>query len=62
MENQQLIMKTYSKIQLARKYGVSYNTFKKWLMAIPEIKIDSTKRLLTPKDVEIIYKYLGKPN
>lgn len=55
-------MKTYSKIQLARKYGVSYNTFKKWLIAIPEIKIEPTKRLLTPKEIEIIYKNLGIPN
>jgi hypothetical protein len=55
-------MKTYSKSQLAKKYGVNYNTFKKWLMAIPEIKIVPTKRLLTPKDVEIIYKHLGLPN
>ena len=55
-------MKTYSKSQLAKKYGVSYNTFKKWLTAIPEITIVPTKRLLTPKDVEIIYKCLGIPN
>lgn len=54
-------MKTYSKIQLARKYGVSYNTFKKWLIAIPDIKVMPTKRLLTPKEVEIIFKVLGEP-
>ncbi len=55
-------MKTYSKSQLAKKYGVSYNTFKKWLKAIPEINIVPSKRLLTPRDVEIIYKNLGIPN
>ncbi len=55
-------MKTYSKSQLAKEYGVSYNTFKKWLKVIPEITIVASKRWLTPKDVEIIYKYLGIPN
>jgi len=62
MGNKQINMKTYSKSQLAKKYGVSYNTFKKWLIAIPEITITASKRLLTPKEVEIIYKYLGIPN
>ena len=56
------MMKTYSKTQLARKYGISYNTFKKWLIAIPEIKIEPAKRLLTPKEIDIIYKHYGIPD
>ena len=57
-----LMMKTYSKTQLARKYGISYNTFKKWLIAIPEIKIEPAKRLLTPKEIDIIYNHYGIPD
>ena len=52
---------TASKTQLAIKYKVSYNTFIKWLRMIPELELNPKKRLLTPKQVQIVYNHLGEP-
>lgn len=53
--------KSYSKTQLAKLYHVSYNTFKKWIKNIPELKLSQKQRLFTPKQVEILFKELGEP-
>lgn len=54
-------MKSLTKLQLAKKYGVSYNTFKKWIAEIPDLKLNASRRLLTPSEIDTIYKALGNP-
>jgi len=53
-------MKSYYKIELARKYNVSYPTFKKWLKSIGLI-LNPKRRLLTPIEVCYIFEKLGHP-
>ena len=55
-------MKTISKKQLAIKYGINYKTLWSWLSMIPELELDKRKRLLTPKQLEIIFEKIGIPN
>jgi hypothetical protein len=50
-----------TKKELAKTYGVSYPTFIKWLKMVPTLNISNKKRLLTPKDIQMIYDALGKP-
>ncbi len=52
---------TATKTELARRYKVNYSTFTKWLKRVPDLKMDSKNRLLTPKQVRIIYDHLGEP-
>jgi abortive infection bacteriophage resistance protein len=54
--------KIITKKELSIKYGVSYNTFMKWLKNIPELNISKDRRLLTPKQIETIYEMLGQPS
>lgn len=53
--------KTSSKTQLAIAYGVHFNTISKWLKKIPDLELSTKQRILTPKQVELIYKHLGEP-
>jgi hypothetical protein len=55
-------MKPVTKKQLAKKYLVSYNTFNRWLSQIPELNLQFRQRLLTPKQIELIFKVIGEPN
>lgn len=50
-----------TKTELAKMYNIHYNTFIKWLADIPGLGLDPKKRLLTPKQVEIIFLHLGEP-
>lgn len=50
-----------TKSQLAKRYKVHYNTFIKWIKAIPDLKLNPGQRVLTPKQVGIIYSHLGEP-
>lgn len=54
---------TLTKKELAVIYQVSYGTFLRWLKQIPELSENniSKRRLLTPKDIKIIYSELGEP-
>ena len=54
-------MPTLTKKILAMKYGVDKATFAKWLKEVPELNLKSN-RILTPKQVEIIYEAFGKPD
>ncbi|MES2795437.1 MAG: hypothetical protein V4683_05695 [Bacteroidota bacterium] len=47
---------------LAQKYEVSMPTLNKWLANIPELKLIRNQRVFTPKQTEIIYSELGKPD
>lgn len=53
--------KPATRSQLAKWYGVSPETFKKWLIKIPELVLDSNDRVFTPKQVGIIIEHLGEP-
>lgn len=55
-------MKPITKKQLAKKYLISYNTFNNWLSAIPDLNLRHRQRMLTPRQVDLIYKALGEPN
>ena len=52
--------KPATRSQLAKRYGVSPETFKKWLIKIPDLVLDSNDRLFTPKQVGIIIEHLGE--
>lgn len=54
-------MKPITKKQLSKKYHVSYNTFNIWLSQIPDLKLRYRQRVLTPKQIELIYKVIGEP-
>ena len=51
-----------TRTQLAMKYKVHYKTFSKWLKLIPDFQITPKQKILTPKQVATIYKYLGAPD
>lgn len=52
---------TYTKSELAKLYQVSYNTLISWLKGIPSLNL-KRRRVLTPKEVNLIFDHLGKPN
>ena len=52
---------TATKTELAAKYGVCYTTFINWLKKIDELKLNPKQRILTPKELKIIYDNLGEP-
>lgn len=55
-------MKTpITKKELSKKYLVSYSTFIKWLKDIPELNLSVNQRILTPKQINIIYEQIGEP-
>jgi len=56
-----MVNKIRTKKELAQMYGVHYNTFKKWINAIPELKLMEKQRLLTPKQIAIIVNEIGEP-
>jgi hypothetical protein len=51
-----------TKKQLAYLYGVSIPTLNKWLTNIPELRLIPNQRVFTPKQMEIIYFEIGKPD
>jgi len=48
-----------SKKDLKTEYNVSYGTLKKWLDKIPGLINDKSKKIFTPKEVQLIYHHLG---
>jgi hypothetical protein len=52
---------TKNRTQLAQQYQVCLPTFNKMLEKIPNFILDKKSRLLTPKQVSIIYDHLGDP-
>ena len=57
-------IKSYTKKELERLYGVSRTTFRKWLKPIlhtlPDYTVNQT--IFTPRQVAIIFKHLNAPN
>ncbi len=54
-------MNSINKSTLASMYGISLPTLNKWLYAIPELNIDKKTRVFNPRQLELIFKHLGKP-
>ncbi|WP_162628127.1 DUF4248 domain-containing protein [Arcticibacterium luteifluviistationis] len=54
-------MKSINKSTLASLYEVSLPTLNKWLGMVPELNLDKKTRVLTPKQLELIFNHLGKP-
>ncbi len=54
-------MRAYNTTDLAKFYGVSYPTIKKWLLSIPELSKKKSRRVFTPKELELIFRCLGQP-
>lgn len=50
-----------SKSQLSRRYKVSLPTFNRWLELVPDLNLVKNKRILTPKQVEMVFSHLGEP-
>lgn len=55
-------IKSSTRTQLAASYNVSLATLNKWLKKIEGLKIEPNTRILTPKQVEIIFLHLGEPD
>lgn len=55
-------MKPYSKTKLAKAYGVDVRTFNKWIKPLYKFMGKPMGKLLTPLQVETIFKKIGKPN
>jgi hypothetical protein len=58
-DNQIFIYKT--KKELAYQYGVSVQTFVKWIKEIPNLHLSPFQKIFTPKQIEIIFNHLGEP-
>lgn len=56
---QVLTMETKS--SLASKFGISRATLAKRLKNIPGLKLKRNAKIITPKQLELIYNELGKP-
>ncbi len=56
-------MKTYASTltNIARQYGMHRKTLKKLLKEFPQIRLNTRRHMLTPKEVGLIYDCLGPP-
>jgi len=54
-------IKSYTKSELAYIYGVSGATFKKWLLQLNDLNLAPNVRILTPKQVTLIFEEFGLP-
>lgn len=60
MENQDKIL-AQSKGQLAEAYSVSLKTFNCWIEPVKKDIGEYRGKTYTPKQVQVIYKFLGRP-
>lgn len=51
----------YTKTMLAKYYGVSYNTFLKWMKHVPDLQLSKGQRVLTPRQTQKVIEFLGTP-
>jgi transcriptional regulator with XRE-family HTH domain len=54
--------RTLTKSELATLYGVSICTLMKWLKKIKGLELTPFQKILTLKQLELIYQELGNPN
>jgi len=59
MKSENLTTKT--KKQLSQSYNIHSNTLRNWLKKIPDLKNYEKNRILSIKQLEIIYNFYGKP-
>ena len=50
-----------TRTELALRFKVSLPTFNNWLELIPNLNLIKNKRILTPKQVEMVFSHLGEP-
>ncbi len=55
------LLRAYSKKELRLLYGVSEDTFCRWIKAIPEAAASGRKNILSVAQVEAILKVKGTP-
>ena len=48
--------------ELADAYGVTTHTMKAWIRPIKESLGDCIARMYNPKQIKMIYEFLGEPN
>lgn len=53
--------KAMSKAQLADAYGVHPTTLRKWLQMVPNLGLQDGQRILTPRQVQLVFEHLGEP-
>lgn len=49
-----------TKKELSLMYGVHYNTFMKWIKDIPDLRLTPHQRILTPRQVALIFDELNE--
>lgn len=54
-------IKSKSKRELASQYGISVQTFSKWIKEIPNLNLKRCQKIFTPKQVELITLHIGEP-
>jgi hypothetical protein len=50
------------KIATIKAFKVSLPTFNSWLKLIPDLNLVKNKRILTPKQVEMVFSHLDEPH
>ncbi len=54
--------RTYTKSEIAGLYGISPDTLRKWLLPLAgQIADLKNKKLLSPKEVKLVFEHLGSP-
>lgn len=51
-------MSTFTRKEIAEMYGVSIRTIRRWLKSIG---FEASHKLITPKELEIIFTEIGEP-
>ena len=54
-------MKATNKKTLAQNFGISVTTMAKWLKQVPELNLTKGQRVLSPKQISILFQYFGNP-
>jgi hypothetical protein len=50
-----------TKSALAVEYNIHVNTLREWLKSVPNLEMKPFQKVLSPKQLELIYEHLGKP-
>jgi hypothetical protein len=58
MENK---ISSITKSALAVQYNIHVNTLREWLKDVPNLQMKPFQKVLSPKQLELIYEHLGKP-
>ena len=50
-----------TKSALAVQYNIHVNKLREWLKGVPNLQMKPFQKVLSPKQLELIYEHLGKP-